>query len=330
MDAIVFYAWQSDRPAKINRFLIRDAAKAACDRITEDISNTWSVTLDSDTQGVAGMCDIPNTILNKIESCDIFVADLTFVGRTDESHEPQQLPNANVIFELGYAAKCLGFDVLVGVINEAFGKIEGQVFDIKRRASLVYNMFDDSSAEHRTNECEKLSRQLEEVFRTTLDAVVAQRHGRPVRISGSYSINVHGQKRITFEVTNTAQEPLPPYKVGIVHPKVGSYFIFPSEKSGPLLPHQKRAHSCLVIENGRVPEYFPHFDCDRDGNPLDESDDQGFAFQLVLEDSDKVLYANKRIGRGFVRLIRRTRQHGSEIGGTWADWAELDNSYPDE
>ncbi len=68
MNATVFYAWQSDRPSKVNRNLIRGAAEAACKRITEDESNLWNLTLDSDTQGVAGMCDIPNTILEKIKA----------------------------------------------------------------------------------------------------------------------------------------------------------------------------------------------------------------------------------------------------------------------
>jgi hypothetical protein len=66
MNATVFYAWQSDRPSKVNRNLVRRAAEAACKRITKDESNPWEVNLDSDTQDVAGMCDIPNTILDKI------------------------------------------------------------------------------------------------------------------------------------------------------------------------------------------------------------------------------------------------------------------------
>jgi hypothetical protein len=211
MDATIFYAWQSDRPAKTNRYLIRDAAIAACERITCDPTNPWSVTLDSGTQGIAGMCDIPNTILEKIERCDIFLADLTFVARTEVSEgEPQQMSNANVLFELGYAAKCLGFEVLVGVMNEAFGNIEGQVFDIKRRASLAYYVAEEDNAESRKQATQRLSQQIEAVFRTTLDTVVLQRRKAPIHIAGAYSIDLHGQKCITFKVTNTGTSPFHP------------------------------------------------------------------------------------------------------------------------
>ena len=103
MDITVFYAWQSDRPGKVNHYLIRDAARDACERITEDKSNDWTLDLDSDTKGVAGMCDIPNVILKKIKKCDIFLGDLTIVGATPGEH-PKQLPNPNVVIELGYAA----------------------------------------------------------------------------------------------------------------------------------------------------------------------------------------------------------------------------------
>lgn len=176
MQAIVFYAWQSDTPARANRDLIRDAAEAACERITSDVSYDWELTLDSDTRGVAGMCDIPNTILEKIEQCDIFLADLTFVGESISADgNRQKMPNCNVVFELGYAAKYHGFSSLVGVVNEAFGENEGQIFDIKRRACISCNVPRDADPNRYSKEKERLAKTLEEVFRLTLDTVVAKR-----------------------------------------------------------------------------------------------------------------------------------------------------------
>ena len=49
MDATVFYAWQSDRPRKTTRDLIRNAAEGACKRITEDY-RILEPALDSDTE----------------------------------------------------------------------------------------------------------------------------------------------------------------------------------------------------------------------------------------------------------------------------------------
>ena len=175
MNTTIFYAWQSDRPKKVTRDLIHGAAEAACKRITENESNSWNLTLDSDTQDVAGMCDIPNTILDKIKRCDMFLADLTFVGKTHNSEDEQLMPNSNVLFELGFAANCLGFDSLIGVVNKAYGGIEGQVFDIKRRSSLSYSLPEGADSQTIAKERERLSRRLEGVFRATIETVIAPR-----------------------------------------------------------------------------------------------------------------------------------------------------------
>lgn len=174
MDITIFYAWESDRPDKVNQYLIRDAAREACERISEDETNDWNLILDSDTKGVAGMCDIPNTILKKIRKCDIFLGDLTIVGKS-EGTSPKLLPNTNVVIELGYAARHLGFSALVGVMNEAFGKVEGQVFDIKRRDCLRYSLSLDATKEQRDKARKVLGKQLEEVFRVTIEQVVIPR-----------------------------------------------------------------------------------------------------------------------------------------------------------
>lgn len=169
MNVTVFYAWQSDRLEKLNHYLIRDSAKAACERITADSQNDWAVTLDHDTKDVPGMCDIPNEILTKIKNCDIFIADLTLVGKTDGG---KLLPNSNVIFELGYAAKRLSFRALVGVVNLAYGDLESQVFDIKRRKALGYTASEEMTGGDLKKVKEKLSKDLEGILRGTIEKVV--------------------------------------------------------------------------------------------------------------------------------------------------------------
>lgn len=165
MKVTVFYAWQSDSPEEANRFFIRDAAKEACKRINDDPSNKWDLKLDSDTQGTAGMCDIPATILSKIESCDIFLCDLTLVGQTFDGSK--KLPNSNVVFELGFAANAIGFESIVAIVNEAKGYVNEQVFDVKRRNAITY------SATTKDKESkEKLAKTLEGVFRLTIKQCV--------------------------------------------------------------------------------------------------------------------------------------------------------------
>ncbi len=169
MEVTIFYAWQSDSDQKANKYLIRDAAVSACERISADKSHDWSVKLDSDTQGMAGMCDIPASILKKIAECDIFLCDLTLVGNT--FNKSKKLPNSNVVFELGYAAKAIGFDSIVAVVNEHYGKMTEQVFDIKRRYAIPY------SAEGKNDKAkDKLSKTLEKVFRLAINRCVVPKH----------------------------------------------------------------------------------------------------------------------------------------------------------
>ena len=170
MDVTVFYAWQSDTAASINHNFIFEAATAACERITADMQNDWQVKLDHDTNGIYGMCDIPLEILRKIRRCDIFLGDLTLVGKTKKS---KQLPNSNVVFELGYAAGRKGFGRLIAVVNEEFGKIKGQVFDIKRRASLRYRISESAPPQDLLRVKAELSSELEGAIRGIIRTRIA-------------------------------------------------------------------------------------------------------------------------------------------------------------
>lgn len=145
----------------------------------------------------------------------------------------------------------------------------------------------------------------------------------PVLIEPSYFQGERYEKGIQFTVTNLGREALPPFRIGLFHPKQGHHFFFPSEKSGPLLQDQKRKFSCSIVENGRVPEWFPKLTHGGDGEPLTPEDDSDFEFRFVLEDSDKVLFCSKRIGRCLAMLLRRTVQNGIEVDIQSSDWTEL-------
>jgi len=189
MDIKVFYAWQSDLPGKLNHRLIRTAADDACARITADTTNNWNVTVDSDTKDTPGMCDIPATILQKIRECDIFLGDLSLVGKTGAG---KMLPNSNVVFELGYAAKRLSFKALIGVINEAFGGLESQVFDIKRRRGVGYTATEGLGKPELTKITERLSKDLETIIRSTIEKVVLPKRGASVSQETRSAEEMHG------------------------------------------------------------------------------------------------------------------------------------------
>ena len=105
-DFVVFYAWQSDRPERLNRYLIRFALNLAAKNISADPVVGIRVVIDADTEGVHGHCPVTDTILNKIAVCDAFVPDLTFVASTEAG---KLIPNPNVMLEYGYALRARSF-----------------------------------------------------------------------------------------------------------------------------------------------------------------------------------------------------------------------------
>lgn len=62
---------------------------------------------ESDTGGVPGSPNIIETVFGRIRDCAIFVADLTFTSKTESG---KLSPNPNVLIELGYAARSIGWE----------------------------------------------------------------------------------------------------------------------------------------------------------------------------------------------------------------------------
>src|SRR5690242_17161587 len=104
MAATIFYAWQSDRPAQTHRCLIHDAASQAAKQLSEEPDIEEAPRIDHDTKDVPGTPEIAASIFKKIDSCAVFLADLTFIGTAESDGDKKKLiPNPNVMLELGYA-----------------------------------------------------------------------------------------------------------------------------------------------------------------------------------------------------------------------------------
>ena len=165
-DFTVFYAWQSDSEEKVNRFFIRDALKTALERIKKDASIDDSPRIDHDTKNVAGIPEIANTLLNKIDTCSVFVADVTIVGRTTTGKDIEKLlPNPNVTLELGYALKSVGSEAIICVMNQAFGPVEAQIFDLAHRRWPITYQLDNYDHQNRKDIQKSLSADIESALR---------------------------------------------------------------------------------------------------------------------------------------------------------------------
>ena len=164
----VFYAWQSDTPQRFNRYLIRMALELAARRISEDTALNVELRIDSDTQGVPGQPPVTETILKKIEACDIFAPDLTFVAQTDGG---KFVPNANVMVEYGYALRAKTHAAMLPVMNTAHGPPETLPFDMGHlRHPIQYHASPTAKNAERRAARKELAEKIEAALRLTLAA----------------------------------------------------------------------------------------------------------------------------------------------------------------
>lgn len=139
----IFYSWQSDLPGNTTRNIIHDSIKDAV-RILRD---TVEIVADRDTQGEFGAPDIAQTIFSKIDVCDIFIADVTAVCQyevMDKDGNPtgkkKLMPNPNVMLELGYATKVVGWENVICILNTDYGMPDDMPFDIANRRLTPFSL----------------------------------------------------------------------------------------------------------------------------------------------------------------------------------------------
>ena len=162
MRKIVFYSWQSDLPAAINRSFIEDCIKKAIRQIGRDDSVKVEPVLDRDTMGLSGSPDISSSILAKISVSHVFLADVSIINKGAD----RPMPNPNVLMELGYAVAELGWDRIILVQNKNFGGPELLPFDLRGRRTMVYEAAEKSE---RTTARGSLQKGIEAALRSTLE-----------------------------------------------------------------------------------------------------------------------------------------------------------------
>jgi hypothetical protein len=133
----IFYSWQSDLPNSTNRGFIEESIKKAIKSLNQTQNYTIEFNLDRDTLNEAGTPDIAYTIFKKIEKTNIFIADISIIN---SSCVCRKNPNPNVLLELGYAAKTLGWERIICIFNKNFGKVEDLPFDLKLRRPIIYSL----------------------------------------------------------------------------------------------------------------------------------------------------------------------------------------------
>lgn len=152
MKISVFYSWQSDLSTKTNRNFIEDAINKSLKAINKD--NRIVACLDRDTKNEMGSPDIQSSVFKKINHSKFFICDVSL--------NKNKVPNPNVLIELGYAIKVIGWSKIICFFNVQTGKIEDLPFDINHNRVTPYTP-DGSNEKKRLSEI--ISVNINELFR---------------------------------------------------------------------------------------------------------------------------------------------------------------------
>jgi hypothetical protein len=161
----IFYSWQSDsEPEAFNHYLIEQAIEKAVKKLKQKEFPDIDFSILQDARDIPGSPDIAKAVFEKIDNCHIFIGDVSIINPEAESKE-RKTPNPNVLIELGYAAKYLGWGRVIFVCNTLFGQIEELPFDIRGKSSCSYKLGDnETKAEVRENLAMNIASRLKRII----------------------------------------------------------------------------------------------------------------------------------------------------------------------
>jgi len=165
MQNTVFFSWQSDLPNNKNRNFIESCLSNSVKNLKKDIEYRLEINIDRDTKSKLGTPDITESIFDKINKCDFFIADISIIN--SKSRKYRKTPNPNVLVELGYAAKKLGWNKIICVFNTEFGKISDLPFDLRNRRILPYEFNSENKLSAKRNVEKIFYSALMENYKTT-------------------------------------------------------------------------------------------------------------------------------------------------------------------
>ncbi len=136
MKYTAFYSWQSDLPNGSNRGFIEKCIKDAIIISSDSLEIMPCFDYDRDTKDITGSPDICDTIFSKIDRSDLFICDISIIN---DGYPGRRCPNPNVLLELGYAAKVLGWDKVICMFNLEYGEITDLPFDLNHKRIFTYD-----------------------------------------------------------------------------------------------------------------------------------------------------------------------------------------------
>lgn len=219
----LFFSWQTDLSTRNGRNFIGHALEKAARQVTQE--SEYALEIREAARGEPGAPAIAQTIFDRIQDADCLVADVsiinapvatgaanvretreTFGSRLESlltrrvsraiSHHSstarvtrtlRPTPNPNVLVEVGFAARSIGWSRVVLVHNLETGPIESLPFDIRGRYTVPFTVGSESERAGR-------KRELQQRLAIALRGVV--QHGRRSR---GLSWISHGQRAFLVE-----------------------------------------------------------------------------------------------------------------------------------
>jgi hypothetical protein len=172
----VFYSWQSDLPNGVTRGFVLNCLKAAKTKLESAPGPVSAILIDEATRDTTGAPHIPETILKKMDSADVLVADVSIINGTVKEDEGRRTPNPNVMLELGFGVGRLGWERIIPVFNQAFGEFPRHLpFDLERRRVTPFQLSESDDAKAK----ETVKNKLTATLRGAIEAVAAKNPPRP-------------------------------------------------------------------------------------------------------------------------------------------------------
>lgn len=178
----IFYSWQSDLPGNKTRNLIRECIDEAIDLAQE--SEAVEAERDEATTGTTGSPNIVTTLFSKIDNCDLFIADLSLCF-TEDQKKDKKSPNPNVLLELGYAVKTLGWERVICLCNTNYG--DKYPFDIAHNRITDFSLEGKSKKEVKGDIAKIIFTNIRDIRKQTPRAKV----GMATHIIGTYDFDRH-------------------------------------------------------------------------------------------------------------------------------------------
>ena len=219
----VFYSWQSDLPE--TRGVIQWALYKATKNLNRDLDLDEPLRVDQDTEGVAGWPDITSALFDKIDQCEVFVADITPINGPNSDF--RITPNPNVLLELGYAlATGFGRTRIICVINTHYlpnGDLGKLPFDLRGSRPVQFTLEDparrgvESGQEDpiRTGVRRDLTASLERALHEAIQAIQAERDSRILGVTPhlatdnlqTFQVVLDLQSSVPFQIDYLITEP---------------------------------------------------------------------------------------------------------------------------